>query len=119
MDLSWPEQTYLTINTFINDCGWFSFEKLSQNFGFRVKTGLFEPQISPSLSPGDNQNDKNHMYMDISWPEQTYLTINTFINDCGWFSYEKLSKKFGFRVKTGLFDHQISPSLSPGGQPKC
>ena len=81
MDITGPKQTNLTINTFINDCRWFSVEKLRQNHGFRGKNDHFDPQISPLLSPGDTQSNRNHTYLDVTSPEQTSLTINTFIND--------------------------------------
>ena len=105
MDIKWPEQTYLTINTFINDCRWFSVEKLRQNFGFRGKNDHFDPQISPLLSPGDTQSNRNHTYLDVTSPEQTSLTIDTFINAYRWFSVETLRQNFWFRGKTSNFLH--------------
>ena len=117
MGISWPEQICLTIRIKIKDYRRPSFEKLWHIWEFRWKICHFWAQIFPISSPGCTHSDENHLYLGISWPEQTCLTISININDYRQLSFEKLRQIFDIRGKFGHFEPQIS-HFSSLGYPK-
>ena len=55
--------------------------KIEAKFRIQWQKWSFWAQISPFLSSGDTVSDRNNLYLDILRSEETYLAINTFVNE--------------------------------------